>query len=495
MPFLLAAISGVLLALVFPRYDAWWLAPVALTPLTLAMAHEYVPLRRFLLGWVMGLLFWAITCSWIASVLEVHGGLGFWGGWGSFALFCVLKSIHYGVYSWLGAILVRHWYGPPAMALLWAGLERSQEPLTGFGWLMLGNAGTEIPMALRLAPYTGVYGISFVFALMAICLALVLLRKPRHHTAWLLFVLLPVFLPKVPEGLKTAGSAVAVQPNFPVLGDWATDLYRQQKDLLTSLTLAAGRPRPPDLVLWPETPTPIFFGTDPDLQSRVRDITATLRAPMLFGSIARSATGQALNTAQFVNAKSETGPRYDKVYLVPFGEYVPELFSWVNQVSGEVGAYTPGHRVVTFPVDGRSVGAFICYESAVPHHVRQFARAGAELFVNLSNDGYFFASAAREQHLQLVRMRAVENRRWILRVTNNGITAAIDPAGAVRQTFPGFQAMAGTLSFGWRSDLTPYTRYGDWFSWAGLAIAFACLLATQWPHYLPEAVRAERRSS
>jgi apolipoprotein N-acyltransferase len=495
MHLLLAAISGVLLALVFPRYDAWWLAPVALTPLTLAMVQEFVPARRFLLGWVMGLVFWAMTCNWIASVLEVHGGMGFWGGWGSFAVFCILKSLHYGVYSWLGGVLVRHWYGAPAMALLWAGLERTQEPLTGFGWLMLGNAGTEIPIALRLAPYTGVYGISFVFALMGICLALVLLRKPRTYTAWLLFVLLPVFLPKVPEGLKTTGTAVAVQPNFPVLGEWTDDLYRNQKELLSSLTLAAGQGKQSGLVLWPETPTPIFFGTDADLQGRVREITTTLQAPMLFGSIARTPTGQALNTAQFVNAKGETGGRYDKVFLVPFGEYVPELFSWVNQVSGEVGAYTPGQKVVTFPVDGRWIGAFICYESAVPHHVREFARAGAELFVNLSNDGYFFGTAAREQHLQLVRMRAVENRRWVLRVTNNGITVAIDPAGVVRQSFPGFQAMAGTLSFGWRADLTPYTRYGDWFAWLGLLIAAGCLIATQWPNYLPEAIRAERRST
>lgn len=494
MHLLLAAISGALLALVFPRYDAWWLAPVALTPLTLALAHEYVPVRRFLLGWVMGLVFWAMTCNWIASVLEVHGAMGFWGGWGSFALFCILKSIHYGVYSLLAGVLIRHWYGPPAMALLWAGLERTQEPLTGFGWLMLGNAGTEIPISLRLAPYTGVYGISFIFALMGVCVALMLLRKPRTYTAWLLFVLLPVFLPKVPEGLKTTSTAVAVQPNFPVLGDWTSEIYQNQKELLSNLTLAAGQGKQPGLVLWPETPTPIFFNTDADLQGRVREITTTLQAPILFGSIARTATGQALNTAQFVSAKGEVGGRYDKVYLVPFGEYVPELFSWVNQVSGEVGAYAPGRKVVTFPVDGRWIGAFICYESAVPHHVREFARAGAELFVNLSNDGYFFETAAREQHLQLVRMRAVENRRWILRVTNNGITVAVDPAGAVRQSFPGFQAMAGTLSFGWRADLTPYTRYGDWFAWLGLLIAAACLIATQWPNYLPEAVRAELRS-
>lgn len=178
---------------------------------------------------------------------------------------------------------------------------------------------------------------------------------------------------------------------------------------------------------------------------------------------------------------------------MPFGEYVPEFFSFVNQVSGEVGAYTPGTRLTTFAADGRGIGAFICYESAVPHHVREFARAGAEVFVNLSNDGYFFETAAREQHLSLVRMRAVENRRWVLRVTNNGITASVDPAGAVRQSFPGFQAMAGSLAFGWRADQTPYTRFGDWFAWMGLVVAGVCLALTQWPNYLDEKARAAQR--
>lgn len=491
---LLSLLSGVLLALVFPRYDAWWLAPVALTPLVIGLEREYVPWRRFLLGWTLGVVFWAITCNWIAAVLEVHGGMGWWGGWGAFALFCVLKALHYGVFGLLGGVLVRHWYGPPAMALLWAGLERTQEPLTGFGWLMLGNAGIEIPLALRLAPYTGVYGISFLFALMGICLALMLLRRPRTYTAWLIFVLLPVFLPRLPEGLKASAQAVAVQPNFPVLREWTGEGYQDQKELLTRLSLAAAEGKRPAMTLWPETPTPILYGSDADLQGRVREIALHSQAPVLLGSIARTATGQALNTAQFVNAKGEAVGRYDKMFLVPFGEYVPELFSWVNQVSGEVGAYAPGQKLVTFPVDGRWVGAFICYESSVPHHVREFARAGAEVFVNLSNDGYFFETAAREQHLSLVRMRAAENRRWVLRVTNNGITVSVDPAGAVRQSFPGFQAMAGSLGFGWRADLTPYTRYGDWFAWFGLLVAGVCLVLTQWPNYLPEGVRRGERT-
>ncbi len=123
--------------------------------------------------------------------------------------------------------------------------------------------------------------------------------------------------------------------------------------------------------------------------------------------------------------------RYDKIKLVPFGEFVPDIFGWVNRITKEAGDFAPGERVVEFPVNGHRIGAFICYESAFPDLVRQFASDGAEVLVNLSNDGYFGHSAAREQHLELVRMRAAENRRWILRATNDGITATIDPAGRV----------------------------------------------------------------
>ena len=123
--------------------------------------------------------------------------------------------------------------------------------------------------------------------------------------------------------------------------------------------------------------------------------------------------------------------RYDKINLVPFGEFVPNVFWWVNRVTKEAGDFAPGSRIVEFPVNGHKVGVFICYESAFPDLVREFARGGAEVLVNLSNDGYFGRSAAREQHLDLVRMRAAENRRWILRATNDGITVTVDPAGRI----------------------------------------------------------------
>jgi apolipoprotein N-acyltransferase len=170
--------------------------------------------------------------------------------------------------------------------------------------------------------------------------------------------------------------------------------------------------------------------------------------------------------------------RYDKINLVPFGEFVPSPFGWVNRITKEIGDFSSGNRIVVFPLASHHLGAFICYESAFPDLVRQFARGGAELLVNLSNDGYFGHSAAREQHLELVRMRAAENRRWILRATNDGITATVDPAGRVWYRAPPYQELAGAVSYRYLTNVTPYTRYGDWFAWTCL---LAALLATLVP--------------
>jgi apolipoprotein N-acyltransferase len=128
--------------------------------------------------------------------------------------------------------------------------------------------------------------------------------------------------------------------------------------------------------------------------------------------------------------------------------------------------------VVELPVDGHKIGAFICYESAFPDFVREFARDGAEVLVNLSNDGYFGHTAAREQHLSLVRMRAAENRRWILRATNDGITATVNPAGRVVYRAPPYRELASDVTYRYSSQTTPYTRYGDWFAWSCLIAGF-----------------------
>src|SRR5262249_51195642 len=126
-----------------------------------------------------------------------------------------------------------------------------------------------------------------------------------------------------------------------------------------------------------------------------------------------------------------------------------------------------------------------CYESVFPQEVREFVKQGAELLVNISNDGYFGHSAAREQHLMIARMRAAENRRWLLRVTNDGVTAAINPLGRVTQRLPMYKEVGAAMEYGWISDTTFYSENGDWFAWGCLLASVVALFLSQWPHYTP----------
>ncbi len=156
--------------------------------------------------------------------------------------------------------------------------------------------------------------------------------------------------------------------------------------------------------------------------------------------------------------------RYDKVNLVPFGEFVPWPFGILTRkVSTEAGDFEAGRKVVVSAVGDHRIGTFICYESVFPSYIRKFAASGAEALFNISNDSWFGRSAARYQHLLIVRMRAAENARWILRATDNGITTVIDPAGRVVRATQEYTELAARFQYRYRRDLTFYTRYGDWF--------------------------------
>jgi apolipoprotein N-acyltransferase len=196
------------------------------------------------------------------------------------------------------------------------------------------------------------------------------------------------------------------------------------------------------------------------------------------GTVAYSATGAPLNSATLVSPEGFRVSRYDKVNLVPFGEFVPWPFGALTEkVSKEAGDFAAGRAIVISPVDDRKISVFICYESVFPNFVRRFAAQGAQALFTISNDGWFGKTAARRQHLEIVRMRAVENRRWILRAANDGITAAIDPAGRVRSALPLFVEATASVRFDYETGQTFYTRHGDWFAALCALLAAACLAA------------------
>ncbi len=478
MNLLLSALSGALLVLLFPRFSLTWLAPLALAPLFYACARESSWKRRFLNGWVSGVVFWFFICTWIQYVLEVFGGMGRWGGWGAFALFAVLKGLYTGLFAVLAGRVLRKPWAIPAVAALWVAIEYAHGSLflawigLGFAWLDLGNAGIDMPWLLRLAPITGVYGISFIFAMTAAALALVALRAPRLHYAPLAALLVIPVLPALPAPEQGTEVARVVQPNIASDTRFTSASLGALEDRLAALSRASSAP----LIVWPEAPGP-FYPDRPAFRAYVAEIARSAHADFLFGAVAYTPGGAPLNSAFLFNSDGEFVERYDKMQLVPFGEYIPPAFGWVNRITQEAGDFVPGTRAVTLPVDGHTIGAFICYESAFPDLVRQFTNQGAQVLMNLSNDGYFGDSAAREQHLSLVRMRAAENRRWILRSTNNGITAMIDPAGRITDRLPEYEETAADMRFGYRNDVTAYVNFGDWFAWMCLVAGLAAVLA------------------
>jgi apolipoprotein N-acyltransferase len=482
---LLAVATGGLLVLVFPRFDLAWLAPFALAPLLFAVAREPRPRRRFLMGWACGIVFWFGVCNWIQFVLAFHGGLGDALGWAVFLLFCLAKGLHMAVFALLAGILMRRLWAIPAVAALWVAIEVTHGPL-GFAWLALGNAGIEMSVPLRLAPLTGVYGISFVFAGMSVAIALIALRRPRVQLAWLALLPFLVFLPPMPDVHRGQETALLLQPNTSETEQWTTESVIRQEDEQATQTLRGamlGGQRPPSIVVWPEDPSPLYYYQDARFHDMVNRLAQTTRAYILFGTVARTATGAPLNSAVLVSPQGREVSRYDKVNLVPFGEFVPWPFgSIATTISTEAGDFTAGKNVVVSPFGSHYLGTFICYESVFPNFVRKFVRDGADVLFTISNDGWFGKSAARDQHLSIVRMRAAENRRWILRAANDGVTATIDPAGRITGHLPLYEEATSLTSFNFISRQTLYTSWGDWFPGLCALIAAAALIGTRFVH-------------
>ena len=477
---LLAIATGVLLVLSFPDFDLHFLAAIALAPLFIALAREQRHGRRCWLGFAAGFVFWFGTCYWIQGVLYNHGGLGLWASWGVFLLFCAAKALHLTVFALGAGPLLKTAYALPAVAALWVAIESTHGAL-GFAWQALGNAGINMSVPLRLAPYTGVYGISFVFVMMSAAVALMLLRRRRAEVVWLLLLPLLYLLPEVPPAKRGTERAVLVQPNLSQSQqwDWAS-LTKARVDIAAlSLEAALQEPSlPPRLLIWPEVPAP-FYASDPEFQAQVVRLARAARTNFLFGVVAWSDDHAPLNSAMLIGPGGEFLGRYDKMNLVPFGEYIPPGFGFVNRITKESGDFRPGRRQTLFTAGGRRIGGFICYEAALPDFVRRFTAAGAEVLVNISNDGYFGRTAARRQHLNLVRMRAVENRRWILRATNDGYTVVIDPAGRMLYRFPPYERGALDARFEYLSGKTLYASLGDWFAMASAAGAIIALVATR----------------
>ena len=515
---IIAVLSGAILSLSFygshPSFYSWFCLAILLFSVFGARARV-----TFFCGFLHGLIF-VLTCvSWVAEVLSVHGGMSPAAGWGVLLLIATVWGCSIGLFTWIVQRLSQRGIGLALFGapFLWISTEvlRAYLPEISFPWGLLGYPAAGNPALVQLTTITGIYGVSFLVAVFNSLLIWILAspsekKKSRLAIVAAILVILltmQLFGPRFVPSAAASHLARVVQPNFPENMQYAGDWYADHKADMAELEQLSLRRSPgaqqPDLLIWPEAPAPFSF-QDPHFGPYISRLATEFQHPVIVGVIdwkpilesgrGIPRTGLApYNSAAMLNDLGQKTFLYDKIHLVPFGEYepFPLIHQVVTSVSEEVGGFRTGReRNVGRFSNGNTFSIFICYEAIYAGEIRRFANNGAQLLINISNDGWFGKSEAAEQHLRMARVRAVENRRWLIRDTNSGITASIDPYGNVMRLMQRDTRDSADLPYGFRTDKTIYTRFGDWFAWMCVGVSAILVLLTFRKAKSPGLVRA-----
>jgi apolipoprotein N-acyltransferase len=444
---------------------------------------------------------------------------------GILILFCLYLGLYHALFGTLIAAFHRR-FGRQGVLLLvpfaWVAVELARARITGLPWDLLGTAQVDNPLLTRLAPITGVYGLSFIIAAVnSLWLVRIRIRERRFTRSALTVagvIIIVVYIAGLrlianPKPSPTTATATLVQENIevgaantgpqpstqqfidsfsylsrypspryllgiPELADTPSVFLIRRQPSDEGANSGESTPTPTDLVVWPESPAP-FEDIDPQFRAAMSSLARTAHVPIIVGntgfepSTITKSGYTVYNRASFITPDGTFAGHYDKMHLVPFGEYVPykQFFFFAKSLLNEVGLFEPGKQRTVFKTNGHIYGVFICYESIFGDEIRQLPQEGADVLINISNDGWYGDTSAAWQHLNMVRMRAIENHRWILRATNTGVTAAVNPYGRVTAAAPRHQRTSIRVHFGYENDLTFYAAHGDLF-------AYACALIT-----------------
>jgi apolipoprotein N-acyltransferase len=487
------------------------------------------PWQGFILGYLCGILWFAGTCYWIFDTMHRYGGLPIPMAALALILFCMYVGLYHGMFGLLLALVaggnnlktaessasIRR--ALAAAPFLWVAVELARARVTAFPWELLGYSQTGNFALTRIAALTGVYGLSFEIALVNSVFAAAFLvprGASKERRKWLLVaacaatVILQAGQWLRPAPAAADRTALLVQPNIPILegGMWTKDYFQNTLRDLTAISLHPATEKAEktekadphfDLIVWPESPSP-FYTNDPMFRDAVSALAKQSGTWVVAGSIgitsamqsggangeasseaSRAVSSRIFNSAGLVNPQGEWVGRYDKVHLVPFGEYLPfpQVFAFAGGLTKEVGEFQRGASHTPLDAGGERVGTFICYESIFPDEVRQGPLQGALVLLNISNDGWYGDSGAWAQHLQQTQMRAIENDRWLLVGANTGMTASIDPNGRVVAAVPRKIRTRLAAPYALRSSTTFYTRHGDWFAYLCAIISLGALVA------------------
>lgn len=488
----LAIAAGLLFGFAFPDVGQGWLMFVAFAPLLVALHRARTTREAFLLGWASQTTAWLVMVPWVVRVMSHYGGLPVVTGWLIFIAMALYLAIFGGAFGFivhrlrLGARFLP-WLLVP---LAWAAIEFARTYLfTGFPWNLIATAIVEYPSLIQIDRAAGPYLTGALVLLPSVAIAWwITQRPPAIHRVVVSGSIGILFLVWWGTGLVASKliarpnaspvvSVALLQPNISQETRWnesnVTDIFRK----MVGMTLDAAN-RGAKVIVWPESTVPLSFTETRFYRDTIENISRDFDVDIILGSVATDpARPNRLWNSAFLVSSGKTIGHYDKIRLVPYGEYVPmrKILFFAEKLVHAVGDFEFGTN--DYPLVGKlSYGPAICYEIVYPQITRTQVRHGADVLVTITNDAWYDGTSAPMQHLWQARLRAIEDDRYILRAGTTGISALIDPTGHVIESLPMSREGIIYARVQSRKTTTPYVRFGDWFAWGAALVVLVRLI-------------------
>ena len=485
---LLSIVSGILFAASFPDIGIGWLIFVSFLPLLVAVSRAGSAGRAFLYGWASQMTAWLIMVPWVIRVMSHYGGLPYALGVVIFVAMAAILGMYGGLFAWIVyRIRPQSIGGWLLVPLAWAAVEFLRTYfLTGFPWNLAATAIVDYTSLVQISRFAGPYFVGVLILLPATIAAFLITTRTRGVPAALavgattivFFVWWGTGLVASRLVVRPTGTAPVVaallQPNISQEMRWNPEslllIFRRMMDM-TERAIADGA----TVVIWPESTVPLSYSVTQFYRESIESLSQQHGVDIILGSVAEDPGRPAqLWNAAFLVSGGQTVGHYDKIKLVPFGEYVPlrRMLFFAEKLVRAVGDFQFGTN--DRPLRGRFLyGPAICYEVVFPQITRAQVRNGADVLVTITNDAWYDGTSAPRQHLDQARLRAVEGDRYLLRAATTGISALVDPSGQIVEEIPMGREGIIMAKFQPRTGLTPYVRFGDWFAWLAAAATLA----------------------
>lgn len=493
-----AVISGVILVLCFPKPNLFLMAWIALVPFLLSLYNKS-PKEAFKAGFLFGIPYFFGTLYWIYHSINHYGGISFLGSIAIVILLCLFLSLYPALFALLFSLTIRKTQLPALLIapVFWVVLEFLRTYIfTGFPWSSIGYSQYQFLTIIQIADITGICGVSFlIVAVNGAVSDLFLLKQrtkdmplfPSSYTIIGFGILITLIamtflyghwkLREQRDGKNMRASII--QGNIEQDRKWNPDYQNAVMAIYKELSLKVTADSP-SVIVWPETAVPFFFMSDKDYSNDLIAFQSQLNSYLLFGSVlVRGKQGNQYlltNSAVLLDPSGKVPYTYDKIHLVPFGEYVPlqQILFFINKIVVGIGDYVQGKHHLRAETPSGSFAPLICYEIIFPGLVRKFFSNGGDFMVNITNDAWFGKTSGPYQHFSMAVFRAVENRKPVIRAANTGISGFIDSSGRILSQTGLFEKAVLTEDLKTDSTIAFYAKYGDLFSY--ICIVFSIIL-------------------